>query len=183
MKKIESKNALLNTRSNEFRYWNQFGSSSLKSTRTTDASCRIHDGFAIVKPTYSGKLFKKDAAVFAMGSCFAREIEAALIRQGGNVVSVNDSIQRDEFRDDKGKIRTGFFHRFTPRAMWQEFMQCYDQLNNWQSESLIFGQGNNRNDLNYWNITGTDNSLEAILTRRKIAKDLVKNAAKANIII
>jgi len=154
MKKIESKNALLNTRSNEFRFWNQSGSSSLKSTRTIDASCRIHDGFAIVKPTYSGTLFKKDAAVFAMGSCFAREIEAALIRQGGNVVSVNDSIQRDEFRDDKGKIRTGFFHRFTPRAMWQEFMQSFDQLNNWHSESLIVGQGNTRTDLNYWKIKG-----------------------------
>jgi hypothetical protein len=184
MRKIESQDALLDTRHNKFKSWNQSTSSSFRSTRPTDASCRIHDNFAIVNPSYSGPLFTKDAAVFAMGSCFAREIEAALIRQGGNVVSVDESIQIDEFRDGDGKIRNGFFHRFTPRSIWQEFMWCFDQLDNWETESLITGHGdNNRTDLNYWRVKGENNSLKAVLTRRKIAKELVRTAAKANIII
>lgn len=183
MKKLEAQEALSNVKHNKFKYWSRPESSLHQSSNPSDASCRIHNEFATIKPTYSGTLFKKDAAVFAMGSCFAREIEAALILQGGNVISVNENIQIDEFRDGNGEIRNGFFHRFTPRAMWQEFMCCFDQLENWQPQALIIGEGNEKLDMNYWQIKTADSSLETILTRRKVAKDLVKNAAKADIII
>jgi len=73
-----------------------------------------------------------------MGSCFAREIKTALIRKGCEVISINESININEFKDDKGVIRTGFFHRFTPKSIWQEFIYTFDHIDNWTEDSLIF---------------------------------------------
>ena len=44
---------------------------------------------ADIRADYAGPKLKKDAGVFTMGSCFAREIEGALLALGGNVVSVD----------------------------------------------------------------------------------------------
>lgn len=184
MKKISAKEVLTQTRGNDFNAWNRSTSTSLRSEHENDASRRIHDHYAILKPTYSGPILTQDAAIFAMGSCFAREIEAALIRSGGNVVSMDKSIKRDEFKDGQGKIRNTFFHRFTPRSIWQEFMWCFDQFEHWQTETLILGEGeNDRIDLNYCQVPGADITLKATLTRREIARTLVRNATKAKIII
>lgn len=184
MKIINAKDALGITKGNNYKAWNKSSSSSLLSEHPNDASRRIHDGFAEVIPKYSGLKLTTDAPVFAMGSCFAREIESALIRKGGNVVSLDESIQRPEFYDGEGNVRSGFFHRFTPRSIWQEFMWCFDELDSWKHDSLIWGSGESeRNDLNYWKVPGCDRSLEAIMTRRAVARNLVRNAVKADVII
>lgn len=109
------------TRSNSFGVWNHRPSSEV-STNSSHASRRIYDGFAQVEPPRPNRRFDLRTPVFTMGSCFAREIEAMLSERGGNVVSVDHArMDRPEFRDADGRIRDGFFYRFTPRAMWHEF--------------------------------------------------------------
>ena len=183
MKIINAFDALENAKINNFRIWNNSESSQVQSKNTYDASNRIFKDFAILKPHFSGALLTPDSAVFTMGSCFAREIEAALIRKGCNIVSINDSIQVDAFKDDNGQIRTGFFHRFTPKSIWQEFAYAFDKINHWDENSLIFDEGRGVFDLNYWQIGNSDKSIQATLKRREIAKNLVKNAAQADVII
>lgn len=181
---LEGRQALKDAKGNAFKSWNRSTSSKELSNFPTDASRRIFDDFAAVVPIYAGPKLRADSAVFTMGSCFAREIEAALVAKGGNVISVNSSIDRDEFKDPTGKVRSGFFHRFTPPAMSQEFQAGFDELPGWSKRTLIFPLDDDRFiDLNYWQVAGVDESGRANDTRRAVAKSLVRRAADADIII
>jgi hypothetical protein len=180
----DGQQALKDAKRNAFKSWNRSTSSKELSSFPSDASRRIFDDFAALVPTYTGPKLHADSAVFTMGSCFAREIEAALVTKGGNVISVDNSIDRDEFKDPTGKVRNGFFHRFTPPAMSQEFQACFDELPGWSNRTLIFPLDDDRFiDLNYWQVAGADESGRANDTRRAVAKSLVCRAVDADIII
>jgi hypothetical protein len=181
---LSGREALQNAKGNELKHWNRSARSLDLSDFPEDASRRIFDNLAAVVPTYTGPKLRRDSKVFAMGSCFAREIERALIVKGANVVSVDNSMQRDEFRDPTGKIRDGFFHRFTPRAISQEFEACFDELPGWTERSLVFPQGDDHFlDLNYWQVPGADDSGKATDVRRDVARTLVRRAAEADVVI
>ncbi len=181
---LSGRDALQNAKGNELKHWNRSARSLDLSDFPEDASRRIFDNLAAVVPSYGGPKLRRDSKVFAMGSCFAREIERALIVKGANVVSVDASMQRDEFRDPTGKIRDGFFHRFTPPAISQEFEACFDELPRWTPRTLVFPQGDDRFlDLNYWQVAGADDSGRATDVRRDIARTLVRRAAEADVVI
>lgn len=176
--------ALANFRANTWRSWNSSGSSGALSQHATDASTRIYDGFATVHARYDNPRLQMSDPVFTMGSCFAREIEVALIRAGGNVVSVDDTIDRPEFHDALGRTRPGFFHRFTPQSMLQEFQQAFGELPTWSDNTLVFPAGDGVvADLNYCLVEGADYSPPAVATRRAIARELVRQAARARVVI
>lgn len=181
---ISGRQALENARRNELKHWNRSTSSGELSDFPADASRRIFDRFAAIAPAYAGPKLRADSKAFAMGSCFAREIERTLLAMGGNVISVGPSMDRDEFRDPTGKIRDGFLHRFTPRSMSQEFQACFDELPGWSDRTLVFPQGEDRFiDLNYWQVQGADESCPANDVRRSVAKALVRQAAEADVVI
>lgn len=175
--------ALQNAKVNSLAAWNHSKSSSERSERPSDAANRIFDGFARVQPTYDGPRLKRESAVFAMGSCFAREIEKALSRRGCNVISVDDRILRPEFDVSPGALRSGFFHRFTPFAMYQEFQQAFGEAEGWTDKTLLLEQGAEFVDMNYWDAGGADTSLLATLIRRKVAAELVRTAVNADVVI
>lgn len=175
--------ALKNAKHNALAAWNHSKSSAERSERPDDAANRIFDGFARVKPTYDGPRLKRESAVFAMGSCFAREIEKALTRKGCNVISVDDRILNSAFDVSPGGLRSGFFHRFTPFAMYQEFQQAFGEADGWDDRTLLIDQGTEYIDMNYWDAGGADTSLEATLTRRRITAELVRTAVTADVII
>lgn len=181
---LSGREALRNAKANSLKAWNRSARSLDLSDFPEDASRRIFDDLAAITPTYTGPKLRADSKVFAMGSCFAREIERALVVKGANVVSVDSSMERDEFRDPAGKVRDGFFHRFTPRAIAQEFEACFDQLPGWSPRSLVFPAGDERFlDLNYWQVAGADDSGRAVDIRRDIARTLVRRAAEADVVI
>lgn len=198
---ITGSEVLKTYKANKFNLWNVSSSSSELSKNTNDASTRIYLDYAQVKVNYSSvpeKKFDRSTAIFAMGSCFAREIEKALIHSGCNIVSIDkELINRPEFyvnpdqaksKFDKGLNNkqiglSGFFHRFTPYSMLQEFQWCLDEIPHWQDDSLVFPNKNGFIDLNYWNVKGANNNLEAIAIRREVARQLVRRVVNANVII
>ncbi len=182
---IDGARALANRKANPGRNWNNTPSSENLSEDLNDASRRIFDGFARIRPAYDGPRLELPDPVFTMGSCFAREIEAALIGYGGAVVSIDDRIERPEFKDGTGKTRSGFFHRYTPQSMLQEFQRCFDEGPPWAEDALIYPlkkQGHVA-DLNYAGVEGADYSRAAVATRRAVGKELVRQAARAKVII
>lgn len=163
--------------------WNRSPDSATRSTHPEDASNRIYDGFADIGATYDGPRFAASAPVFAMGSCFAREIESALKKRGGNIISIDDTIRRPEFADEGGQVRSGFFHRYTPASMVQEFRWPFGRQEGWSDQALVFdAAGNSAADLNYAPICA-DNSRAAIQVRRDVAGALVRKLVRARIII
>jgi len=109
MLEISAAQAFENVKRNANERWNKTASTAERSASPHDASNRIYDRFATSKPLYLGPKFGPEAKVFAMGSCFAREIEWALIKRGGTVISIDDAIQRPEFRDPSGQVRDDLF--------------------------------------------------------------------------
>jgi hypothetical protein len=182
--RVSLRDAIAAKQGNPRSEWH-IGTSSHVTTNPDHAAARIYSNYSSVTPLYSGPKLRHDDAVFAMGSCFAREIEQALRFRGGNVTSIDfDLLSRPEFQDERGKARTSFFHRFTPRALWHEFMIGFDRLDGWDpTASLLFPFGRKTVDLNYWNVEGSDMSMEATLVRRQVAGELVRRAAKAKVII
>lgn len=183
MRRISGEEALRLARNNPVGKWNRTASSGERSTHVDDASRRIYDGPADIRIDYEGPKLIASDPVFAMGSCFAREIERALVRMGGNVVSTDDRLDRPEFKDEAGKVRTGFFNRFTPRSMWQELKWCFGELDGVEADALIFGDEPASADFNYWRLPGVDETRAATLVRRRIAQDLARTAAVARLVI
>lgn len=180
---IAAADALRAHRLNRRRAWNRAESSKERSPFPLDAANRIYDEYASVAPGYDGPKMGRDARVFAMGSCFAREMESVLMARGGNVISVDETIRRPEFRDRKGVERTAFFHRFTPLSMAQEVASAFGELPGWDEDSLIFRRWRSFADVNYWAVPGADDSREAVRVRRAVAQALVRRAARADLVI
>lgn len=175
--------ALGNTRSNGFRRWHSGPDTGTRGADPADAANRIYEDYADVRPTYDGPRFAADTPVFAMGSCFAREIEHALRQRGGNVISIDERIERPEFHDADGRVRTTFFHRYTPTAMAQEFRWPFGRQPGWNDDALIFPTpGGNAADLNYAAVAAV-NTAEAVALRRQVAGALVRKLVDARIII
>lgn len=166
--------------------WNRSPASTVRSDNPLDAANRIHDGFADIGAQSPGRLLQRDSKIFTMGSCFAREIESALTARGGTVVSMDrQAIAIPEFSDGSPKgFRTGFFHRFTPAAMAQEFERCFDELVGWSDDALLLERSpGSVTDLHYWSIPGMPNDRDAALVRRNVARSLVRTAADADLIV
>jgi hypothetical protein len=185
MLRIDGEEALANRKVNPRRSWNGGASTDAASGDPDDASSRIFGTFARIGVKYDGPRLRLADPVFAMGSCFAREIETALIAQGGKVVSVDERVERPEFKDTHGKVRTTFFHRYTPRSMLQEFQQAFDEAEGWSEDALLFRQARTEalTDLNYCSFEGADESEVAVRIRRGLARQLVRHAAKAKLVI
>ena len=182
-RKLSIGEALQNAEVNDLATWNHSKSSAERSERPKDASNRIFDGFGRVLPAYDGPRLKRASGVFAMGSCFAREIEKSLMRRGCNVTSMDDRIQCPEFNVSPGTVRTSFFNRLTPFAIYQEFQQAFGEAEGWDERTLLIEHGEEIVDLNYWNVGGADTSLAATLTRRRLAAELVRQAVEADVVI
>ncbi len=182
--RVSFRNALATQRANPKSVWHT-GDSDEVTTKPEHAAARIFERYSTIAAVYRGPRLKPEDPVFAMGSCFAREIESALLKRGGNVTSRDRVlIRRREFRDNQGRFREGFFHRYTPRAILHEFLIAFDALESWKADSSLLFRGMLKTrDLNYCVVEGADQGFDAALVRRHIARDLVKRAAEAKLII
>jgi len=183
--RLDAATALARALANKFGKWHSSSSAAEISTSQSDASARLKGPAADVKARYDGPKFSLQDPVFTMGSCFARELEVALIRRGGQVVSMDyKTLRRPEFLDGQGRVRAGFLHRYTPQAMAQELKCAFDQQPGWdQEQSLLIQRGARTYDFNYAWIEGADPSREAALARRKVAREFVRTAADAKVLI
>ena len=182
---LDAATALAQARANAFGKWHSPASAREVSQTASDASARLKGPAGEVKARYDGPRFSLEDPVFTMGSCFARELEVALIRRGGRVVSMDyKTLRRPEFLDGEGRVRAGFLHRYTPQAMAQELRCAFGQQPGWDPEqSLLIVRGARAYDFNYAWIAGADSSREAALVRREVARGFVRTAAEAKVLI
>lgn len=178
----------LRQKDNRFNRWNVSSTGEL-SANPENAAHRIYADYAVLNVPKLDRSFAHNDPVFAMGSCFAREIESALMARGHNVVSMDKkAIDRPEFMTPEHPVkghgpRTGFFHRYTPSSMLQEFRQSFDEIPGWTDTSLLSRYGDDILDLNYSHLPGIDTSIEATATRRRVARELVQQSVRARMVV
>ena len=93
--------------------------------------------------------------IFAVGSCFAREVEAALSRLGFTVDSLTTAFQGIETYGTRQPV--GFLNKYNPESIYQELRWALDPLSEFPPEALqelkdglwrdvmadpVFGDGN-----------------------------------------
>jgi hypothetical protein len=166
-----------------FKNWNSSPSSAERSKFPEDASNRILNGYFTPELLPDARRVVGSDGIFAMGSCFAREIEAALRQSGFNILSMDlDLLEQGPFSDDKG-IRTGFFHRFNVPAMELEFRRAFDDVPFDESRDLLIEAANGRfADLNYFPVLERLDR-NGMLTRRRIGREMVGKFTRARAII
>jgi hypothetical protein len=152
----------------------------------SEAAPFLHRGFAEVGVEPPPALLSPGAPVFTMGSCFARGLEEALVASGRPVVSTDPAL-RDEPALRCGhteRPRLGFFNRYTPASMLQEFRRCFDELSGWEDDTLLVHIARDRwHDVHYAPLHGLDASRDASLARRAWGRRLVRRAATAEVIV
>lgn len=156
---------------NRHRRWNTSESSAERSLIPQDASVRIFDGYADVKAGYDGPRLSRQDGVFAIGSCFAREVEHYLAEHGARVLSLtHEAILDPAFHDADGRERSTYFHRYTPQAIRQDMARAFDAVEGWDEEaSLLFPVGRNVYDFDLAWTESSDLSPAATLARRRAA--------------
>jgi hypothetical protein len=150
-----------------------------------DAARRTHAGYADIAAVYDGPKLSRADGVFALGSCFAREIETHLDLLGGRVLSLDAELQaRPEFQDLDGRYRNAYFHRYTPQALSHEVLWALGEDPRWDPDkSLLVASGANLLDLNYgWTESGSRKA-EAVRERRRLAAAVTRRVLEARCII
>jgi hypothetical protein len=181
---IGAADAMARVKANPRARWHS-GDEDEPGRQATDASRRLRAAPAAVAADAPGPKLRTSDPVFTMGSCFARELERSLIRRGGNVVNIDYAqIDRPEFRDANGRAYVGYFHRYTPQSMLQEFRRAFGELDGWSDErSLLFKAADAMLDWHFCWLDHGDNSLQAALARRRLAAGLTRRAAEARLIV
>jgi hypothetical protein len=170
---------------NPYRHWNTGAGSAYRSTSPNDGASRIFERFADVKARYDGPRLSRDDGVYAIGSCFAREVEQHLYHQGARVLSLSHQVTgRSAFQDADGRARNTYFHRYTPQSLAQEVARAFDAVPGWSDDStLIFRYGARHLDFDLGWTDGADFSREAVLERRRGAREISRGLADASRVI
>src|SRR5688572_16241538 len=105
MKIIDGPTALAQHGANPRANWNVSASSKTRSANPQDAANRVWEGLADIDGAYEGPRLAIGDGVYAMGSCFAREIERRLRRKGARVLSVGEEVRSPVFLNGAGRYR------------------------------------------------------------------------------
>ena len=164
--------------------WNSSASTAERSVDPKDASNRILDGFFTPQCLPDAPRIRRSDPVFAMGSCFAREIESALQREKFTITSIDRGALSDTaLWGDSLKDALGFFHRYNTPSMELEFRRAFADVDFNEDEDLLVESAAGRIfDLNYSERLPRINR-EGVVARRRAARSFVANAASAKAII
>jgi len=170
---------------NPYSAWTSARSPREPAASPTDAAARVFDGYADIQAAYDGPRLGRDDGLYAIGSCFAREIEHHLDAEGANVLSLSKETAGDAlFKDETGRTVLGYFHRYTPQSMAQDIGRALGDLDGWDDdESLIFRSGDRVLDFDLgWTGKG-DVDIEVVRRRRAAMRRLSRGLVAARCVI
>lgn len=180
MRTIESSVALSNIRKNRMSTWCGY-ETDIPGPNPSYASNRLADPLVTVK--FDKKFpIDKGSSLYAMGSCFAREIEAAFGRENFNVLSYRkDFFPADLFSGSHEWSPAAFLNRYNTGSMLLEVQRLTDDIVLSDSE-LIQNQDEKALDLHF---TGScyigDNRIVA--ARRRLTYEVGQGILDADIIV
>lgn len=171
-------------RRHAFSAWNTSASTAERSAHARDAANRILDGFFTPELLPDAPAIGPQDPVFAMGSCFARELESVLRRRKFAVTSLDEAALGDAaLWGDSLKDAIGFFHRYNTPSMALEFRRAFEpDAFDEECDLLIDLFAAKTVDLHYSIRLPRLNHAGAV-ARRRVARDFVARAAQAKAII
>jgi hypothetical protein len=181
MKIIKAEAALNNIRQNTMSVW----CSTLEDSpgpNPTYAGNRIKERFPKLQVNRTFEIFEGQS-VYAMGSCFAREIEAALGRGGFDVLSclTPKDAKPEDFASPHGWGPSNFLNRYNTASMRAEIERVLD-VTPMGDEQLTYGPPDRLQDLHFGNSCDLGD-LELVTRRRRITKTVGSRLRHADIVV
>lgn len=170
--------ALANRRSNKLHRWGK-GEPDRQLDDPDLASNRIGKPYLATVGHPSTKV--RPGSVYAVGSCFAREIEGALQSSGWTVLSLADALT-DEIFHAEGRPEYGFINRYSAPAMALEFERGFGVITLGETELMNEVGDNLFFDPNFTNSLAPA-PLEVCTRRRKLTAEVVRTVADADVVV
>lgn len=180
MKTYEASEALEHLRKNRFAQWCG-DSEDHPGHNESMAAVRLRGSLADiqVKPKFS---MEEGQSIYAMGSCFAREIELALSKERFDILSFDDAVIGGELFESKVQFGAGsFLFRYTTASMRMEIGRVLGEIHV-PDDKLLSGPPEALLDLNFGgNCTRGD--LDLIAARRHVTRELGQGLKRADIVV
>lgn len=123
---IDIKQAFSNLRTNEHAAWGKGKTSAEPGSDPNCASARLHKDNLQIGVRPSERKLAPGSSIFAMGSCFAREIEAALSSQGFQIVSRPKEDRQVSGYRHEGRSESELLNRYNTASMFLEFQRILE---------------------------------------------------------
>jgi hypothetical protein len=122
------------------------------------------------------------SSIFAMGSCFAREIELALAKANFKILSFDDAVMgSDLFQGRNGDGAGSFLFRYTTASMKMEISRVLGAIDV-PDDKLLVGEPESLLDLNFGGLCVRGN-LDLIAARRRAIKDVGQGLKVADVVV
>ncbi|MFN3669552.1 MAG: GSCFA domain-containing protein [Brevundimonas sp.] len=182
---IDGLTALGDGISNPYAGWTSGRSPRDPAAAPTDAAARVFDSYSDIQATCDGPRLRREDGIYAIGSCFAREVEHHLDAEGANVLSLaRETVEDAPFRDEAGRTVLGYFHRYTPQSMAQDIARGFGALDGWDDEeTLIFRSGDKVLDFDLGWIGKGDTDIAMVRSRRAAMRRLSQGLRTARCVI
>lgn len=165
-----------NFRENPHNRWGK-GEDRPAAGNSADASFRIHRSTLPMWLRESGLSIDGGSALFAMGSCFAREVEAAFFRRGFNVLS-RPSLELLP----SGRPEFGTLNRYNTPSMLLEFQRLLTNPNAVPDDALLIEERPGIYSEAHYHSASTG-TLDEVLDRRRKFLSVFQNIRSADLIV
>ncbi|MEL7039707.1 MAG: GSCFA domain-containing protein [Cyanobacteria bacterium J06592_8] len=157
------------------------GLSSLNRWSKGKGSARDRIALGVTIPEWNPSFqIASDAKVFAIGSCFARNIEAELLHLGVKVTSADPKSELLELRTN---LQVGLLNKYNPLSIHQE-LEWAAGLSVFPDNGLIeLGENSGKYVDPYLRDQARQGSLDILKARRKQLKDYFSQAFQADLVI
>lgn len=180
MRTLSSEAALGNIRNNPMSVWCGNDADTAGANQNY-AGNRVKQEFLPVAVTKKFDIAEGDS-VYAMGSCFAREIEAAFGRGGFDVLSFkSEDFSEEDFRSPHSWGASNFLNRYNTASMLAEVERVLG-VRDIADDKLVYGPADRLMDLHFGN-SCEPGDLALIAKRRQITKTVGSRLARANIVV
>ncbi len=162
MQNLTNKEALANIKNNDYSKWYDQNEST-KHLASGRLENEIFEPF--ISPEFK---FSRSDNVFAIGSCFARGLENALLGDKIKVLSVTDKFDQYPLTM-KGVTPRGYMNKYNTYSILYEFLWAFEDLNN-NGQYFIESRDGRFLDLNT-NHTLNESDFSTTLEKRKKLKE------------
>ena len=195
MRTISGQEALSNLRRNQFAIWSDGGNDASPGLDPNYAGHRVQKRFAEV---HADTMFSlgPGAKIFAVGSCFAREIEGAFARRGFTVLSNDDSYLRRNYQNQTDEEQTfnqtdfasdqpwgpgNYINRYTTASMLLELQRSIGPFV-LPDNAMLYESDGHFTDLHF--ASGCESGgMSLVRRRRAITREVTQRIAVADLII
>ncbi|MCH6255229.1 GSCFA domain-containing protein [Puniceicoccaceae bacterium K14] len=181
---ISYEEALRNRKQNKYSHWGYYKKTDFEDTSGLYAGQRLRANKLFEPKLFDAVKLPRDGNFFAMGSCFAREVEYALIQKGVEFLSVPTVFRNEDPNPLSGSSSPAntFVTKYNVFSVLNAFRWAFEDPSPYPQNALIKTSEGTYVDL-HSHTTLSDLPLNSAIERRCKVDAYVRRAMEADVVI